>query len=206
LPGRRVFLQARAQTTFHEKWDVSLRALKLLDLSADDELKLLEQVRALGGLDTEQLEFEVSRLVKHKKELFKLADAAKIKYKPTVKPETIAKKLVLAGRRYYENTGGEAFLRRKLSFHRFKSMLHFIPNDPFPLLFLRLKRHVLINEIKFSAIRNSVNKLGMVNHMPYKIKGDAHIPFHMFFLCHFFIPFLNFSLYHSHLSLMSCSA
>ena len=77
----------------------------ILNLNADDELILLEQVRTLGSLDREQLEFEVARLVKHKKELFKLADAAKIKYKPTGKPETIAKKLVQAGQRYYENTG-----------------------------------------------------------------------------------------------------
>ncbi|MBF0507075.1 MAG: hypothetical protein HQL09_09590 [Nitrospirae bacterium] len=78
----------------------------VLDLSADDELGLLEQVRTLGGLDEEQMKFEVTRLVKHKKELFKLADAAKIKYRLAAKPETVAKKLVQAGRRYYENTGG----------------------------------------------------------------------------------------------------
>ncbi len=78
----------------------------VLDLSADDELALLEQVRTLGGLAEEQMEFEVARLVKHKKELFKLADAAKIKYRPTARPETVVKKLVEAGRRYYENTGG----------------------------------------------------------------------------------------------------
>jgi hypothetical protein len=40
-------------------------------------------------------------------ERFGQADAAKIKYKPTVKPETVAKKLVQAGRRYFENTGGK---------------------------------------------------------------------------------------------------
>lgn len=77
----------------------------VLNLSTDDEMALLEQVRTLGSLDDEQLEFEIARLVKHKKELFKLADAAKIKYKLASKPETTAKKLVQAGRRYYENTG-----------------------------------------------------------------------------------------------------
>ncbi len=85
----------------------------VLDLSAGDELGLLEQVRTLGGLDEEQMKFEVTRLVKHKKELFKLADAAKIKYRLTAKPETVAKKLVQAGRRYYENTGGWDLFQKK---------------------------------------------------------------------------------------------
>ncbi|MGD0283151.1 MAG: hypothetical protein ABSB95_12405 [Dissulfurispiraceae bacterium] len=85
----------------------------VLDLSANDELALLEQVRKLGGLDEEQMEFEVTRLVKHKKELFKLADAAKIKYRPTARPETVAKKLVQAGRRYYENTGGWDLVQKR---------------------------------------------------------------------------------------------
>lgn len=77
-----------------------------LDLTAADELKLLEQVRALGGLDENQLDFEINHLLKHTKHLFRLADAAKIKYKPTSRPETVVKKLVQIGRRYYENTGG----------------------------------------------------------------------------------------------------
>jgi hypothetical protein len=85
----------------------------VLDFSDDDELGLLEQVRTLGSLDEEQMKFEVTRLVKHKKELFKLADAAKIKYSLTAKPETVAKKLVQAGRRYYENTGGWDLFQRQ---------------------------------------------------------------------------------------------
>lgn len=87
----------------------TLRAIpkhSVLDLTATDEIKLLEQVRALGGLNEDQLDFEISHLIKHKKDLFRLADAAKIKYKSASKPETIAKKLVQTGRRYYENTGG----------------------------------------------------------------------------------------------------
>ncbi|TAN44971.1 MAG: hypothetical protein EPN22_04670 [Nitrospirae bacterium] len=94
------------------KTDHAIKALRampmhsVLDITGNDELKILEQVRKLGGMNEDQLDFEISNLIKHKKDLFRLADVAKIKYKPTGKPETIAKKLVQTGRRYYENTGG----------------------------------------------------------------------------------------------------
>ena len=81
-------------------------AQSVLDFTQEDELSLLEQIRTLGALKEDQLEVEVARLVKDKKMMSKLAEAARIKYKPTTKPETVVKKLVEIGRRYYENTGG----------------------------------------------------------------------------------------------------
>jgi hypothetical protein len=93
------------------KVDYALKLLKkpplesVIDLSADDEISLLQQVRKLGSLDEDQLEVEMKRLKKNKKELAILADVSKIKYKPETKPETVIKKLIQIGKRYYENTG-----------------------------------------------------------------------------------------------------
>lgn len=93
------------------KVDYALKLLKkpplesVIDLSADDEISLLQQVRKLGSLDEDQLEVEMKRLKKNKKELAILAGVSKIKYKPETKPETVIKKLIQIGKRYYENTG-----------------------------------------------------------------------------------------------------
>lgn len=95
------------------KVDYALLLLKrppaesVLDFSREDELSLLEQIRALGSLQEDQLDVEAARLMKNKKMMHKMADAAKIKYKPASKPELVIKKLIEIGRRYYENTGGQ---------------------------------------------------------------------------------------------------
>lgn len=88
----------------------ALKAMKkapqcsVLDLSKNDELSLLEQIRKLGSLDEDQLDVEISRLKKHAKELRGLAAVAKIKVRETSKPDNIIKKLVQIGKRYHENT------------------------------------------------------------------------------------------------------
>lgn len=88
----------------------ALKAMKkapqcsVLDLSKNDELSLLEQIRKLGSLDEDQLDVEISRLKKNLKELRGLAAVAKIKMRETSKPDSIIKKLVQIGRRYHENT------------------------------------------------------------------------------------------------------
>jgi len=91
--------------------------------------------------------------------------------------------------------------------NRPKDMFNFISGDfsPFVLLFY-FKRHVLIYKIKDSPVGNGFYPFWMVDDMPYKIKCHPDISFNKLFSCHYFIPFLNFSLYHSHLSFMSCSA
>lgn len=88
----------------------ALKAMKkapqcsVLDLSKNDELSLLEQIRKLGSLDEDQLDVEISRLKKNAKELRGLAAVAKIKMRETSKPDNIIKKLVQIGKRYHENT------------------------------------------------------------------------------------------------------
>lgn len=90
----------------------ALKAMKkapqcsVLDLSKNDELSLLEQVRKLGSLDDDQLDVETGRLLKNLKELRSLAAVAKIKVRETSKPDSIIKKLIQIGKRYHENTSG----------------------------------------------------------------------------------------------------
>ena len=88
----------------------ALKAMKkapqcsVLDLSKNDELSLLEQIRKLGSLDEDQLDVEAGRLRKNPKELRGLAAVAKIKIRETSKPDSIIKKLIQIGKRYHENT------------------------------------------------------------------------------------------------------
>lgn len=83
----------------------SISSASVLDLNVSDELALLEQIRKLGALDEEALEVQSQILLSNLQMLYKLADVAKVKYKKSSRPETIFKKIVDEGKRYYENTG-----------------------------------------------------------------------------------------------------
>lgn len=76
-----------------------------VDFKSLDREAILLEVRRLGSLCDEDLEIEKQILLKDKERLFLLAKTAGVIFKPSSRSDTVFKKLITLGRRFYENTG-----------------------------------------------------------------------------------------------------